>query len=133
MTTVENIEKIVCPRCLRILDVEDQFCRRCGMPLKGPPASALPAARPGALPSVGRTGWAENRLVVLSALFLVLGPVGLPMLWRSRQFSLFWKVVLTTVVLSLSLALAGLIWYIVDKTLEPLSNWAQLQRTGHGI
>jgi len=126
MTTATNVQKIVCPRCLRLLDVGDRFCRQCGAPLKGSPAAASPA-RPAVVPAQSRTSWAENRIVVLVVLFLVLGPLGLPMLWRSRQFSLFWKVVLTTIVLGLTLVLVGLIWYVVDKMLEPLTEWTTLQ------
>ena len=40
----------------------------------------------------------ENPWLVLGVLFLVAGPLGLPLLWRSPRFNLFWKSTLSIVV-----------------------------------
>ncbi|MBN2474512.1 MAG: hypothetical protein JXB62_07880 [Pirellulales bacterium] len=127
MSTALDIEKIVCRHCYAVLDVGDSFCRHCGVPT-GPASSApwSPGAASAAPPAMRRghglatSRWSENRWVVLAMLFLVLGPVGLPMLWRSRQFSRTWKTVLTTFVLGVTVAIVGLIWYVFNKTLAPL-------------
>jgi len=120
MSTAVEIEKFVCPQCYAVLDVGDNFCRRCGLPTGdsahayATPAEVVPEARG------NRSSWMENRWVVLAMLFLVLGPVGLPMLWRSRQFSLTWKLLLTAVVLAITAVILGLIWYVVQQSLAPL-------------
>ncbi len=119
----EAITKAACRQCLEFLDASDNFCRYCGAVTehgakmvtidKLPPrATREPAARP---PS-----WIENPLVVLLALFVVLGPLALPMLWHSRQFTRGWKIGLT---LGMLLATVAAVWYGVaqlNKALDPL-------------
>ena len=43
--------------------------------------------------------WYYRPWAVLLLLFLVLGPVGLPLLWKSPSFTRAWKIVLTAGVL----------------------------------
>jgi hypothetical protein len=43
----------------------------------------------------GVTPWYYRPLAVLVLLFVVLGPLGLPLLWRSPSFTRGWKIVLT--------------------------------------
>lgn len=121
-TTAQEIENIVCQRCFALLDVQDNFCRHCGLPMKGGVAG-------GYAPPVksDRPGWSENPWVVLASLFLVFGPLGLPMLWRSRRFSLLWKIILTVVVLVLTVLIFVLIWYVVDQALAPLKELRGMQ------
>ncbi len=131
MTIAQEIEKIVCPRCHAMLDVVDNFCRHCGAATgdnaNGPaapttqPVSYVPA------PSHKRADWSESRWAVLTMLFLVLGPVALPMLWRSRQFTPLWKILLTLLVLGLTAAIVWLLWYVVVITLAPLQELNKLQ------
>ena len=45
------------------------------------------------------TAWYHRPWAVLLLLFLVLGPLGLPLLWRSPSFSRGWKIVLTVVMI----------------------------------
>jgi len=45
------------------------------------------------------TAWYHRPWAVLVLLFLVLGPLGLPLLWRSPRFSRGWKIVLTVVMI----------------------------------
>ena len=42
--------------------------------------------------------WYLSPLVVILLLFLVLGPFGLPLLFKSPRFGKTWKIVLTTAV-----------------------------------
>jgi hypothetical protein len=41
------------------------------------------------------TTWYYRPWAVVLLLFLVLGPLGLPLLWRSPSFTRGWKIVLT--------------------------------------
>ena len=64
----------------------------------------------------------ESPVVVLVALFAVLGPLGLPMLWRSRCFTRAWKIGLTVVVLLVTVALG---WYIADQWQKTVAELTQ--------
>ncbi len=111
----------------RVLDSGDNFCRYCGgltetgaarfkIGKLSPPISLEPAEKP--------LGWTESPVVVLLALFAVLGPLALPMLWRSRCFTLAWKIGLTVVVL---LVTGALCWYIADVWQKTV---AEFRRSG---
>ncbi len=120
----ETVARPVCRQCLEFLDAGDNFCRCCGdltehgaalvkIGKLSRPTAGEPAARP---PS-----WIESPLVVLPALFLVLGPLALPMLWQSRCFTRGWKIGLTIAVLVVTVvACWGTVEYL-KKALEPLS------------
>lgn len=41
--------------------------------------------------------WYYSRWGVLVLLFLIAGPLGLPFLFKSEQFSKFWKIVITLI------------------------------------
>jgi hypothetical protein len=41
------------------------------------------------------TTWYHRPWAIVVLLFLVLGPLGLPLLWRSPSFTRGWKIVLT--------------------------------------
>jgi hypothetical protein len=133
MTTVQDIEKIVCHQCFAVLDVGDRFCRHCGVPLSDQGAPAPPVARNASAARVvshGRNGeakWSENRWVVLAVLLFVAGPLGLPMLWRSRQFSPAWKATLTLLMVGITALILGLIWYVFYISLKPLVELQQLK------
>lgn len=43
--------------------------------------------------------WYHNRVLVVLMLFVVLGPAGLPLLWKSPYFSKRWKQILTAATL----------------------------------
>jgi ribosomal protein L40E len=122
MTTAYEIEHIGCRHCYAVLDVSDNFCRHCGAPTKNMPSASVPAVA-----ASQRAPWSENRWIVLASLFLVLGPLGLPMLWRSRQFSMVWKLVFTGMVLGLTVLIFVLIWYVIDKALAPLKELRGMQ------
>lgn len=133
MTTTYVVEHIVCRGCFAVLDVEDNFCRHCGAATHegcAEEASAAIAARPGPSPQVspsptptatGKVPISENPWVVLGVLFLVMGPLGLPMLWRSRAFATWSKVAISAIVLLICVAAGALIWMLLERTLASLS------------
>jgi len=114
MSTSE-IEKIVCYHCHAVLDLGDNYCRHCGAPTAArAPVTASP--RPG-----------ESRVLILIMLFAVLGPLALPMLWRSHCFSPAWKTILTLLVLGATLAVFGLLWYSVQSVTATLTKSLELK------
>jgi len=112
-----EVRSIVCPRCSTQIDVCDNFCPHCGgavrefVPL--PPGHA-PISKEKAIAS--RTKLCDNPWFVLSLMFLALGPFALPLLWRSRGFSPFWKTLLTVVMLAFTALLVFAIWFIVTQS-----------------
>lgn len=61
---------------------------------------------------MSETKWCHTRWVVLVMLFLVLGPFGLPLLWKSPHFSKLWKQILT----ALTLIYAALVFQMLVST-----------------
>jgi hypothetical protein len=115
----DAIAKIVCRRCNAALDAADNYCRRCGEPSAN--LAGLPGGgRAGWAPSVQPPRWSESPWVVLSLLFLVLGPLALPLLWRSRRFTPRWKVVLTVVVTGLTVLLLWQVWFTFQQAMVSL-------------
>lgn len=119
-----DVEKIVCRRCFAVLDAGDNFCRRCGAATTGS-AAASPGLVP--QPATPRSKLGDNRGVVLLLLFAVLGPLAIPTLWRSSRFSLTWKIVLTAIVLGITVAIIGVLWYVVVIALKPLRELQQFR------
>jgi hypothetical protein len=111
-----------CPACGLAIDRGDRFCRRCGLrqttDAAGNPWLPVPAEL--ATPPSPRRNWSEDRTVVLVMLFAALGPLALPMLWRSRQFSLTAKIVLTLTVVAVTVFVVWVLWYAVNTMLAPL-------------
>jgi hypothetical protein len=110
------------------LEVEDNYCRRCGTPT--PRVQAAWAAESPATPGPPKSSGGkllEGRITVLTMLFAVMGPLALPLLWRSSRFSLAWKVVLTLLVLLLTGIVIGLFSYVVEMTLAPLKELQQVK------
>ena len=128
MDTALEIEKIVCHQCYMMLDVADNFCRQCGTATENVPNGNL--ARPaGARPQPGtKPGWSESPWVVLASLFFFIGPLALPMLWRSRRFSTVWKILITVAVVALTAMVLWSIWYLFAKALQPLHDLKALRR-----
>jgi hypothetical protein len=132
--TPQTATRTVCRQCFELLDVGDNFCRYCGGMteagealvrsgrLSPPAAHATPAKAP---------SWTESPVVVLLGLFVVLGPLALPMLWRSRRFTRIWKIALTVVVLVVTVAVFWSLAELLTKSLEPLQEPLQeLRRSG---
>jgi hypothetical protein len=121
------IEKAVCHACYAMIDVEDRFCRHCGAITHAGCAAGVapPAAQPP--PADDKSGWKGNRWGVLAVVFLALGPLGLPLLWRSRDFDHRAKLLLT--VLLLVLTVLGL-WGGYRAITAALDSLKQLQLLG---
>jgi hypothetical protein len=118
---VHDIQTIVCPRCAAELDAGDNFCRHCGSPTAA--GAALSAKdRPAAKA-------ASSRLVVLTMVFAVAGPLALPMLWRSPHFSLPWKIALSVLVTALTVAVLVGLWYVLTLTSRRIE---EIQRLSSG-
>ena len=105
--------KPICRQCTAVLDADDNYCRRCGVPTPfGVKSGVLSSAKP-------FVSW-ESPWVILPLLFLVLGPLALPLLWRSRRFTLLWKSILTVLVTGLTVILLWGTWFTVEHALAPL-------------
>ncbi len=112
---------IVCRNCGLKIAAPDRFCRYCGRPVAAAAAVISAEAIPAPSDRVGqRYSWYENVWFVLAMLFLVLGPLALPLLWRSRQFSLLWKLVLTLLIGLLTAAMAIYVYQRLNAALAPL-------------
>jgi hypothetical protein len=120
-------ETTVCRRCAAELDADDGYCRHCGAATTGPAGSPNANSKAEALhveaapaAAVRQPGWSESPWIVLPLLFLVLGPFALPLLWRSRRFTLVWKILLTIVLLAVTVYLVWCIWLAVNQALVTL-------------
>lgn len=60
---------------------------------------------------LGPIRWYYKPWVVVCMLFLVLGPFGLPLVYRNPKFSRLWKIVLTVVMIPYT-------WYLVVITVK---------------
>jgi len=61
-------------------------------------------------------------------LFLVLGPLALPLLWRSRRFIRPWKIVLSVIVIGVTVYVVWRIWFLFNRALAPLLELEKLQK-----
>ncbi|MBN1910984.1 MAG: hypothetical protein JW818_14660 [Pirellulales bacterium] len=125
MATTEEIQKIICQQCYALLDASDQFCRHCGAPTSATDGYN-PYCPPGGTPPV-QTGWADHPAFVLAMLFFVLGPLGLPMLWRCRRIAPHWRVLLSVLMLGAVVFVLAGVWHVFHQALAPLQ---QLQKFG---
>lgn len=110
-------EKTVCLRCSGPLDPGEKFCPRCRAPTGGP---IVYHPRP-------RRDLAQSRGMVLFLLFAALGPLALPVLWRSPKFSRAWKILLTLLVVILTAVVVWLLWYVIHRLVESLREYGILE------
>ena len=122
-------ELILAPRCAScdtVFAAEDQFCRRCGVPVvrSNPAALAIPSGAPLVAADRGRS-LLESRVAVIGIL-LVAGPLGLPFLWLSGRFSRPTKIISTVAYFGLTVvAPIAVTWYWLDIAVRPLLDvWA---------
>ena len=76
-----------CQACGAAVEPSARFCGQCGF--------AQTAAAPARSPASGR--WYYNIWFVLFTLFFVLGPLGLPLVWKNPRLSRVVKITLTLV------------------------------------
>jgi len=105
-----RIPEIACRNCKAPIDATDNYCRRCGTPTAGPAS----------LSSGTTAAWWESPWVVLTLLFLVLGPLALPLLWRSRRFNRPWKIALSVIVVGFTVFAVWQVWYALNQAMAPL-------------
>lgn len=74
-----------CPLCGKAVAVAAKFCSECGAPRDVPATGSGQA----------QAKWYHNLLFVLVMLFFVLGPFGLPLVWKNPRFSRGLKIGLT--------------------------------------
>jgi hypothetical protein len=107
----------VCCRCRAVLDAADNYCRRCGMATAN--VAGLPGHGEAHRFDSGPARMSESPWVILPLLFLILGPLALPLLWRSRQFTPAAKYALTVATAIYTVFLCWEMWVFV-KQITPL-------------
>ena len=66
--------------------------------------------------------WYHSRWMVILMLFFILGPFGLPMLWKSPRFTKRWKQILTALTLIYTLLVLQMFISAVTTSLRTLSS-----------
>ena len=74
----------ICLACGATTAMPATYCRQCGKPLD-----------PAHPPAPSGSKWYQNVWLVLLLLFFVLGPFGLPLVWKNPRFSRTVKMALT--------------------------------------
>ena len=87
-----------CPACGAVTGSPAAYCSQCGMALSSAQAQAKPAV----------SKWYYNVWFVLFMLFFVVGPFGLPLVWKNPRFSRGIKGFLTLAMVVYTLALVKL-------------------------
>jgi ribosomal protein L40E len=113
LTNDPDPAKVVCRQCAAAIDADDNYCRRCGSPT--PCGVTL-----GVSAGVTRPATWESPWVILPLILFVLGPLALPLLWRSRQFTSFWKILVTVLVTVVAVLLIAMSWVYTRQALSPL-------------
>ena len=124
------IQKILCLKCHAVLDATDNYCRHCGEPtvIVAQSGNARPRTTGGGYDPASRPpSFVESPWVILPLIFLVLGPLALPLLWRSRQFSPLWKNIVTAITLAYTLLLLGSVWFSVQEALKSFGELDKLR------
>ena len=130
MTQPDETERTICPHCGAVVDQGDAFCRRCGARL-GESAAVEALLQPTVVEDEPRRRLAgyrserparrpPSRTMVFISLFVLLGPLALPMLWQHPGFSRASKIILTAVVGFLTCVVVWVLWFAVDQFLEAI-------------
>jgi len=122
MNATPDIEKTVCRRCFAVLSSADKFCRHCGAATEHAGDGAPSLVPVEVVPERRRSNREilENPWTILAMLFLVMGPLALPLLWWSRRFSIFWKIVLSILVTVYITGLGYLAWCAVQQAWQSI-------------
>ena len=115
--STDSATKIECLRCGTRLDPADNFCRHCGDATQ----SSSTGISPGLRRTANKPRFSETRLGILFILFVGLGPLGLPFLFRSKVYSRSEKIGLTVLLIMVTVLLVYLLWYTVTMFLDALA------------
>lgn len=83
--------------CGQAMDPSDRFCRACGR-------------------TIGEAPWHHKPLVLVVLLFFVIGPLAIPLLWRSSSFSVPVKLILSL------MSIGILFWGLYNIANMPLTS-----------
>ena len=94
----ESTDANICPSCGNAVVAEARYCAQCGQALDVTTRAQEPV----------KPKWYYNVWFVLFMLFFVLGPFGLPLVWKNPRFSRWVKMLLTVVMIFYTVALIEL-------------------------
>ena len=96
-----------CTRCGAALSATAKFCAQCGAPL----------------PGAAQNKWYHHWLFVLFMLFFVLGPFGLPLVWKNPKLSRPVQWILTVSVLIYTALLIQLTMNLVHAVTQAMNQF----------
>jgi len=108
------VTTLVCPACHAEVSTSAETCPQCGKPLAVQSTSAPPAAES----SLQRI--LDHRGLLLLLLFGATAALGIPLLWKSRVFSLSAKILLTIALCAYTVLILWLFWIVVSRSLESI-------------
>jgi len=94
-----------CLMCESPINITAKFCSACGYKLNSVTSVAKPSVA---------AKWYHNIWIVLFLLFFVLGPFGLPLVWKNPRFSQGIKLALTAIMMLYMVFLTALIVRMVQ-------------------
>ncbi len=110
------VQELACRHCGKVAPLESDVCPHCG--------GVFNSRRESSEPSTLRQSVADaidNPWVVIGLLFGVMGPLAIPVLWRSRGFTWPMKIALSIAVCVYTTLLAWLAWLAVRMAWEQVA------------
>lgn len=102
------VNELACSRCGKLAPLESAICPECGAAFNPRRESSQePSLRQSVVEAI------DNPWVVVGLLFGVMGPLAIPILWRSRGFRWPMKITLSIAVCVYITLLAWLAWLAV--------------------
>ena len=99
--------------CGKVVAVTAKFCGECGVSLE--PTSTRPPA--------AQAKWYHSLVFILVMLFFVLGPFGLPLVWKNPKFSRGLKMGLTAATILYTLWLVALTINMAKAVMQGVSQF----------
>ena len=127
MKPMEPLEagQFFCPHCSAEVSAAAEVCPRCEAALSAGSGAAAPSPAPPTRKPERKDDLLDNRWVILALLFLAAGALGLPLLWRSRGFTTWGKIVVGVIVTIYTLALVALaawaVWWAWQSVEEAIA------------
>jgi len=103
----------MCRKCRRVIDSTYVYCPHCGQ-----------------LQDAG-AAWYYHPVWILVLAFCVLGPLALPLVWRSQRMNLVAKVITTVAILVYTVYGAYVFWQILSMELKFSSELGNVMREIH--